>query len=128
MNIVKLCWGCLGRTPPSDPAECWSCSPSRRAPTHPGKGYMIEAHPETDFEPGDTLVDGYTAERWRLERRGKHLWMTSLDRAFEHQVYSPSPRYISPEEAADPETWRAPKPPAVAARTPKGQLPFEALR
>lgn len=107
-SIVRLCRMCHGDLG----GQCWNCRPSRRAPYHPGPGYTLEGRRASEYPVGTILVDVYFADRWEVmpcpKRRGVITRQRRLSDGFEVDDYQDQARYLTPEEIADPETWRLP--------------------
>lgn len=96
--------------------QCWNCRPSRRTPYHPGPGYTLEARKASEYPVGTILVDVYFADRWEVMPPGRKPGVVArLRRVGEGfpqervvEDHQGQPRYLTPEEITDPETWRLP--------------------
>ena len=108
-SIVRLCWYCHGYPESGPGGQCWNCIPSRHAPYHPGPGYTLEARRASEYPVGAVIVDVYRGERMEIVARLKSgLRMRRLADGLDLVYAEDQPRYLTPEEFADPETWRLP--------------------
>ena len=108
-SIVRLCWYCHGHPASVPGGRCWNCIPSRHARYPPGPGYTLEGRRASESPAGAVIVDVYRGERLLIVARAKSgIRMRRLSDGLDLVYAEDQPRYLSPEEVADPETWRLP--------------------